>query len=228
MVTVTVGLWICYCLFYHAYFISTHMHMCLDYYIILQVDPTLRKNNKAYFRGFFLLRTPLLINGQPAQTGPNEQGWMTLRCPTTNAAVTFDDLYTEVSTAVKKYSGLHISNYWCDDVPIFQLNVNSANDLKKLLRSKCQFQKELTSKLSQMFKREPQVQLQSDIFLVLPSASGSDGQIVHVTLDNAAECMARWERSAAFTFQAIFQQWADYSWKTEPKLGMSIRHGMQG
>ena len=169
---------------------------------------------------------PLLINGQPAEVGPNKQGWLTLRCPTTNAEVTFDELYTKVSAIVENHSGVHISNYWCDDVPIFQLNIISANDLKKLLRSKSQLQKQLqlTSKLSHMFKKT-QVQLQSDIFLVLPSASDGDGQIVHVTLDNAEECMARWERSAVFTFQDIFQQWNEYSWRTEPTLGMLRRHG---
>ena len=193
----------------------------------MQVDPALRKKHKAYFRGFFILRTALLINGQPAEVGPNEQGWLTLRCPNPNAEVTFDDLYTKVSATVEKCSGLHISNYWCDDVPVFQLNVSSADDLKKLLHSKSQLQKQfqLASKFSQMFKREPQVQLQSDVFLVLPSASGSDGQIVHVTLDNAVECMAQWERSAAFTFQDIFQQWNDHSWRTEPTMGMYFMYG---
>jgi len=122
-------------------------------------------------------------------------------------------------------SGLHISNYWCDDVPVFQLNVSSADNLKKLLCSKSQLQKQLTSNLSRMFKKRSQVQLQSDVFLVLPSASDSDGQIVHVTLDNAAECMARWERSAVFTFQAVFKQWNDHSWRTEPTMGMSLGHG---
>ena len=166
------------------------------------------------------MRTPLLINGQPVQTGPNEEGWMALRCPTTKVEATFSDLYTEVSATVEKCSGLHISNYWCDDVPVFQLNVSSADDLKKLLHSKSQLQKQLISKLSKMFKKEAQVQLQSDIFLVLLSASNNDGQIVHVTLDNAVECVARWKRSAAFTFQDIFQQWNDQSPNTEPTLGM--------
>ena len=159
-------------------------------HIIPQVDSALRKNHKAYFRGFFLLRTPLLISGQPAQTGPNEQGWMTLTCPTAEVAVTFGDFYTEISASVKKYSGLHISNYWCDDVPVFQLSIGSVESLKKLLSSKSQLQKQLISKLSKMLKKTP-VQLQSDIFLVLPSASDGDGQIVHVTLDNAEECMVR-------------------------------------
>ena len=189
------------------------------------MDPALRKNHKAYFRGFFLLRTSVLINGQPAQIAANEQGWMTLRCPTTDAAVTFSDFYTETSAAVKKYSGLHTSNYWCDDAPVFQLNVSSTDSLKKLLSSKSQLQKQLTSNLSRMFKKESQVQLQSDIFLVLPSASDSNGQIVYVTVDNAVECMSQWERSAMFTFQAIFQQWNNHSWRTEPTMGMSLGYG---
>ena len=198
---------------------------CIIVSSLPQVDPALRKNHKAYFRGFFLLRTSVIIDEQPAQISPNEQGWLTLRCPTTNAAVTFDDLYTEMSAAVKKYSGLHTSNYWCDDCPVFQLNVSSTDSLKKLLRSKSQLQKQLTSNLSRMLKKKSQVQLQSDVFFVLPNASDSDRQIVHVTLDNAAECMAWWERSAVFTFQAIFQQWNDHSWRTEPTMGMSLGYG---
>ena len=147
--------------------------------------PALSKNHKAYFRGFFLLRTPLLISGHPAEIGPNDQGWLTLRCPTTSVAITFNDMCTEVSAAIEKCSGLHISNYWCDDVPIFQLDVTSADSLKTILHSRSQLQKQLTTKLLQMFSKDSLVQL--DIFLVLPSASDKDGEIVQVTLDNAEE-----------------------------------------
>ena len=134
-------------------------------------------------------------------------------------AVTFNDLCTEVSAAIEKCSGLHISNYWCDDVPIFQLDVTSADSLKKILHSKNQLQKQLTTKLLQMLNKDTQVQL--DIFLVLPSASDKDGEIVQVTLDNAEECMTQWERRAAFALQAIGN---DHSWTTaaEPTLGKSV------
>ena len=183
------------------------------------MDPALRKNYKAYFRGFFLLRTTVIINGQPAQIGPNEQGWLTLRCPTTNAAITFDDLYTKVSAVMQKFNGIQITNFWCDAVPIFQLNISSTDSLKKLLKSKSKLQKELTEQMSQLFKEEAQVQLQPEVFLILPSASGGNGKIVHVTADNAAQSMAEWEGSAAFTFQDVFQQWSDHSRRNEPTLG---------
>ena len=176
------------------------------------------KNHKAYFRGFFLLRTSVIINGQPAQIGPNEQGWLTLRCPTTNAAVTFDDLYTEVSTAMQKYNGVDITNYWCNNTPLFQLNVSSTDSLQKLLKSRNKLQKDLTEKISQLF-RKSQVQLQPQVFLVLPSASGGNGMIVHVTADNAAQSMSQWKGSAAFTFQDVFHQWDDHFMKNEPTLG---------
>ena len=176
------------------------------------------KNHKAYFRGFFLLRTSVIINGQPAQIGPNEQGWLTLRCPTTNAAVTFDDLYTKVSAAMQKYNGVDITNYWCDNTPLFQLNVSSTDSLQKLLKSRNKLQKDLTEKISQLF-RKSQVQLQPQVFLVLPSASGGNGMIVHVTADNAAQSMAQWKGSAAFTFQDVFHQWEDHCMKNEPTLG---------
>ena len=183
------------------------------------MDPALRKNHKAYFRGFFLLRTSVIINAQPAQIGPNEQGWLTLRCPTTNAAVTFDDLYTKVSGAMEKFNGIQITNFWCDAIPLFQLNVSSIDSLKKLLKSQSKLQKELTEQLSQLFKEEAQVHLQPEVFLILPSASAGSGKIVRVTTDNAAQSMAEWEGSAAFTFQDVFQQWDDHSRRNEPTLG---------
>lgn len=118
------------------------------------MDPALRKNHGAFFRGFFLLRTPVIINGQPAQVVSNKQGWLTLGCPTTNDAVTFDVLYTKVSAAVQKYIGIHICNYWCNDSPLFQLNVSSTDSLQKLLRSKSNVQKELTEQISKLFKKD--------------------------------------------------------------------------
>ena len=176
-----------------------------------------RKYYKTYFRGFFLLRTTVIISGQPAQIRSNEQGWLTLRCPTTNANITFGDLYTKVSAALQEYRGIHISNYWCDETPLFQLNVSSLNSLKTLLKSESKLQKQLTAQISQLFK-ETEVQLQSQLFLVVPSASSSDEKIFHVTVDNAAESMARWERSAEFTFQDVFQQWNDHSKRNKPTL----------
>ena len=73
--------------------------------------------------------------------------------------------------------------------------------------------------MSQLLKEEAQVQLQPEVFLILPSASAGNGKIVHVTADNAAQSMAEWEGSAAFTFQDVFQQWNDHSRRNEPTLG---------
>ena len=120
---------------------------------------------------------------------------------------------------MQKYNGIHISNYWGDDVPLFQLNVSSADSLQKLLKSKSNLQKDLTQQISQLFKKRTQIQLQPQVFLILPSASGGKGKIVHVTADNAAQSMAEWEGSAAFTFQDVFQQWNDRSRENEPTLG---------
>ena len=178
----------------------------------------MRKNHRAYFRGFFVLRVSVIINGQPAQIGPNEQGWLTLRCSTTNASITFNDLYTKITAVMQKYGGIHISNYWCDSTPLFQLNVSSTDSLQKLLKSKSKLQKELTAQMSQLFKKN-QVQLQPQVFLILPSGSSSDGKVVNVTIDNAAQSMAEWERSAAFTFQDVFQKWDARFRRNEPTLG---------
>ena len=119
---------------------------------------------------------------------------------------------------MQKYNDVDITNYWCDNTPLFQLNVSSTDSLQKLLKSRNKLQKDLTEKISQLF-RKSQVQLQPQVFLVLPSASGGSGMIVHVTADNAAQSMAQWKGSAAFTFQDVFQQWDDHCMKNEPTLG---------
>lgn len=186
------------------------------------MDPALRKSHKAYFRGFFLLHLSVIINGQPSQVGPNEQGWLTLRCPGTNTEVTFNDLYTCASTAIKNFGGIDISNYWCDDVPLFQLNISSADSLQKLVSTRCKLQGELTAQISQMFKTETQVQVQPKVFLILPSTFDTKGQIIHVLPDNAIQCIELWERSAAFTFQDVFQQWSDHIRRMEPILGQLV------
>lgn len=186
----------------------------------MQMDPALRKNHKAYFKGFFLLHLSVIINGQPALVYQNEQGWLALRCPSTNAAVTFSDLYTNVSTTIQEYSGIKISNYWCDHAPLFQLNISSSESLQKLVSTKCKLQRELAVQISQMFKTETLVQVQPQVFLILPGAFNTKGQIIRVLPNNAVQCMALWERSAAFTFQDVFQQWSDHLRRTEPTLGM--------
>lgn len=183
--------------------------------ITSQVDDALKKNHKTYFRGFFLLRVLVIIDGQPAQI---EQGWLTFRSSTTKVAVTFYDLCAKVSAAMQKYS-IQITNYFCDDAPLFQLNVSSASHLQKLLDSMSKLQEELTTQISLLFKKKTQVHLLPQVYLILPSASNSNGKIIHVTADNAVQSMALWEGSAAFTFQDIFQQWNDYSSKNEPILG---------
>ena len=179
----------------------------------------MRKSHKAYFSGFFLLQTSVIINGQPAQIVPNKQGWLTLRCSSTNAAVTFDEVYTKVTEVLHMFSGIEVSNYWCNDVPLFQLNVSSTDSLQKLLKSNSKLQKELTAQISQLFEKGSHVQLQPKVFLILPGVSSCNGKIIHVTPENAVQSMMHWEESAAFTFQDIFQQWNDHSRKNESSLG---------
>ena len=48
--------------------------------------------------------------------------------------MTFDSLATDVNVVLKQY-GLHgVSNYWCEEVPLFELKVSSHShdDIKKL------------------------------------------------------------------------------------------------
>lgn len=86
-----------------------------------------------YYLNFFLLKTPLIMNGQPAQI-TTEDGYLTLSCRNPSVCITFDSLITEVDAVVKKYGLEGVSNYWFEEVPLFELQLSSPDGLRKFLR----------------------------------------------------------------------------------------------
>ena len=92
-----------------------------------------------FYQSFFLLRVPLSIGSQPAQITISGNGHLTIGCRYPAVSITFDSLTSEVDTIVKKYGVEGVSNYWCEDVALFELRLSSHDNLKKFLsqRRRC-------------------------------------------------------------------------------------------
>lgn len=172
---------------------------------------------KTYHKNFFILRTDIIINGQQAQVDVDENGWLTLNCRNPKVGVTFDTLVTDVNEILHQH-GLHgISNYWCEDVPLFELKGTSQNELQKLLSLEGEIQKELALKINMKMKTFLQhsatsgsppglhVLVQPQLYLLIPDYTHMDGKLIQITKTNISECMTLFGESMLFDFGAIFR-----------------------
>ena len=163
-----------------------------------------------YHRNFFVLRVHLTINDQPAQIS-SDGGHLTIGSRYPPVSITFDSLTTEVETIVQNYGLKGVSNYWCEDVPLFELKVPSHEDLKRLLRSEERVQKELESRITAMLtqqQRSPEpvaVYADAEVYMLTPLPEGKDASITRVTSENLAKCTTEWRESEVFNFGALFR-----------------------
>ena len=114
-----------------------------------------------YYQNFFLLRVPLMISGQLTHI-TSDDGHLTIGCRYPPLSITFDSLIIEVDTVMKKYGLEGVSNYWCEDVPLFELKFSSQDCLKRLLHSEEKVQNELASRIAAVLasSRSHQILLQ--------------------------------------------------------------------
>ena len=161
-----------------------------------------------YHRNFFLLRVHLTINDQPAQIS-SDGGHLTIGSRYPPVSITFDSLTTEVETIVQNYGLKGVSNYWCEDVPLFELKVLSHDNLKRLLRSEERVQKELESRITAMLAQQsPEplaVYADAEVYMLTPLPEGKDASITRITSENLAKCTTEWRESAVFNFGALFR-----------------------
>ena len=179
----------------------------------------------AYHLNIFLLRIPLTINDQPAQIS-SEGGHLTIGSRYPPVSITFDSLTTEVETIVQNYGLKGVSNYWCEDVPLFELKVPSHDNLKRLLRSEERVQKELESRITAMLARQQQqspepvaVYADSEVYMLTPLPESKDASITRVTSENLAKCTTEWRESEVFNFEALFRAFR-MKGKDIPKKGI--------
>ena len=167
----------------------------------------------AYHQSLFLLRVHLTINDQPAQIS-SDKGHLTIGSRYPPVSITFNSLTTEVETIVQNYDLKGVSNYWCEDVPLFELKVPSHEDLKRLLRSEQRVQKELETRITALLAQQQQspepvepvaVYADAEVYMLTPRPERKDASITRVTSENLAKCTTEWRESEVFNFGALFR-----------------------
>ena len=164
-----------------------------------------RVSPHTYHLNFFLLRVPISIRGQPAQIN-SDRGHLTIGCPL--VSITFDSLITEVDNIVKKYGLEGVSNYWCDDVPLFELKLFSPDDLRRLLRSEEIVRNELTSRIAAALAKKSsdigEVYAHTELYMLTPHPESKDARIIQVSSEKDLDtCITIWD-SEVFNFEALF------------------------
>ena len=187
----------------------------------MSIEPTKLKPNlhQSYSNGFFLLRMPLIINGQPAEINYNDKGMLALNCRYPSLSITFDALFNDVSTVVKEYGLAGITNYWCEDVPLFQLKLSTLDGMKKFISTAEAVQNELASKISAQLSEQQRifcpstsqsnllVIVHTEVFLVTPDPISKDAVLRVMTAEpeNLSACLSLWRESIVFDFGALFR-----------------------
>ncbi len=174
--------------------------------------------HSTYYSSFFLLRASVSIGGQPAIIN-FDAGQLTLNCRLPHRSVAFPTISAQLEDILKKFGVLNVGNFYCEDVPLYQITFSSEYAVKKFLRLRSRVQSEVASLISSSLlvsgaqgadhRNAPAESIpttvQADLFLVCPDTEKMDARVVSVTLDNCALCMALWKESELFDFGAVFR-----------------------
>ena len=173
--------------------------------------------HQSYSNGFFLLRMALIINGQPAEISCNDKGMLTLNCRYPSIGITFASLFNDVSTVVEKYGLSGITNYWCEDVPLFQLKFSTPDGMKRFISTAEMVQNELASKISARLAEKQRnfhpdtsqahlpITVYIEVFLVTPDPINRDAVLRAITAESLSACLSLWRESTVFDFGALFR-----------------------
>ena len=123
----------------------------------------------AYYNNFFLLRTPVTVNGQPAQLGWSSDGELTFSCRYPKLTLPLHSIRASLEEVVKTHGVSRVGDDYCEQVPLFPVSFSSEYNLRKFLLHKDTIQQQLGS----LFPKFPtQVKLQ--LFLVTPDTVVKD------------------------------------------------------
>ena len=154
----------------------------------------------AYYSSFFLLRTAVAVNGQPAQLEWSSGGELTLSCRYPNLSLPLHSIRASLQEVVKNHGVSRVGDVCCEQVPLFPVSFSSEYNLRKFLLHKDTIQQQLGS----LFQKLPtHVKLQ--LFLVTPDAVGKDTRVMEVTLENYSACMALFKESELFDYWSLFR-----------------------
>ena len=169
------------------------------------------------YHNLFLLRTEVVINGQQAVVESDRKGWLTLNSRNPKAGVTFDSLVTDVNEVLRRHGMEGVTNYWCEEVPLFELKVSSQDDLKRLLHLEEKIKKDFASKIVARMTTQLQssdqstphpslsVQVKPQVFLLAPSCATNSAEVTRISKENITTCMSLLGDSKLFEFEALFR-----------------------
>ena len=179
----------------------------------MSVDPAQLRSpsHTTYHQNLFVLRVPLIINGQPAQI-TSDKGHLTIGSRYPPVSITFNSLTATVDTLVKKYGAEGVSNYWCENVPLFELKLSSQNHLRRLLRSEGKMQNELASSVAAVLAQQQKspdlevVYAHTEVYMLTPRPETKDAHVIRVSSEeDLARCTTIWKESEVFNFEVLFR-----------------------
>lgn len=150
-----------------------------------------------------------MISGQLTHI-TSDDGHLTIGCRYPPLSITFDSLITEVDTVMKKYGLEGVSNYWCEETPLFEIKFSSQHGLRKFLRSQEQVQTELASRITAALAQrhrsaDPIVVLaHTEVHMLTPRPERKDAEVLVVTSENLDTCVTIWRENEVFNFGALY------------------------
>ena len=194
------------------------------YYVIASKEMTYFdpdfKIHTSYHNSFFILRTPIHINGLPVQIRSTGQGPL---LSFTQSGVTISVKLWEISHLVGpiflKYGVYNVDTFYYEQCPLFQVAFPSEDLLNRFLLASEAVSSEVDSALSEIFTQRAQssesdealdstpfnVQAKVELFLVTPSHEKNKAAVIHpITLSNFSVCTSLWKNSELFEFGRVF------------------------
>ena len=190
------------------------------------------KIHTSYHNSFFILRTPILINGLPVQISDTGQGPL---LSFTQSGVTISAKLWEISRLVGpifyNHGVYHVDTFYHGQFPLFQVAFPSEVSLKRfLLASDTAVSSEVELALSGMLTQRVQssesskalnanplnVQAKVELFLVSPSHEKKKATNAHpINISNFSSYTSLWKNSKLFEFGQVFAMYC-----TATKEGM--------
>ena len=177
-----------------------------------------------YYNSFFVLRTEVILNGQPAEIGCSDDSELTLCCryfalpgtySTARPSVSFPSISVEVEDILKRHGVFEVDKFFCEDSPLYQVTFSSEYGLENFLMKKDTVEKEMAALISDKLQPPQQAgaaatlvptRVNATLFLVSPDAATKNcAQPREVTLENHSSCMAVWKESEVFDFGDLFR-----------------------
>ena len=161
------------------------------------------------YNDFFLLRTPITINGHPAVIKV-VNGEPVLRVSGISVKLSAI-LQQAVAPVATKHGVYRVDNFYYDQVALCSITFQSKSSLKQFLTDKEAVQNELSSAIANLFEVElikatqPQspsmeeITVGVEVYLVSPN-SRTSAEIRRVNLANYASIVRRWQESKLFDF----------------------------